>query len=234
MKIIGKTMMYKGQEKFLVAVDCIVFGFDSKEIKLLLFKRRVEPLKGEWSLVGAFIKNHLTMEDRAKEILFESTGLKHVYLKELKTYSELKRDPGERVISVAYYSLIRIDEFDIESVEKFNAHWFGLEEIPELILDHGQMVIDAISKLRQKTRYEPIGFNLLPEEFTIPQLQVLYECIYQKKLDKRNFRKRILSFNILTKTEKKDKSSSKKGAFLYKFDQKKFDTFISEGYRFEL
>lgn len=234
MKLIGETMMYKGQEKFLVAVDCIVFGFDSKEIKLLLFKRRVEPLKGEWSLVGAFIKKHLTIEDGAKQILFESTGLKDVYLKELKTYSELKRDPGERVISVAYYSLIRIDEFDIESVEKFNAHWFGLDEIPELILDHSQMVKDAINKLRQKTRYEPIGFNLLPENFTIPLLQVLYECIYQKKLDNRNFRKKLLSFDILTKTDKKDKSSSKKGAFLYKFDKKKFDAFISKGYSFEL
>ena len=234
MKIIGETMVYKGQEKFLVAVDCIVFGFDSKEIKLLLFKRRVEPLKGEWSLVGAFIKKHLTIEAGAKQILFESTGLKNVYLKELKTYSELNRDPGERVISVAYYSLIRIDEFDIESVEKFNAHWFGFDEIPELILDHGQMVKDAITKLRQKTKYEPIGFNLLPEKFTIPQLQTLYECIYQKKLDNRNFRKKLLSFNILTKTDEKDKSSSKKGAFLYEFNNEKFNTFISKGYSFEL
>ena len=234
MKLLGEAMMYKGQEKFLVAVDCIVFGFDSKEIKLLLFKRRVEPLKGEWSLVGAFIKNHLTIEDGAKQILFESTGLKDVYLKELKTYSELDRDPGERVISIAYYSLIRIDAFDLESVGKFDAHWFGLDEIPELILDHGKMVKDAISKLRQKTRYEPIGFNLLPEDFTIPQLQTLYECIYQKKLDNRNFRKKLLSFNILIKTDKKDKSGSKKGAFLYKFDQKKFDAFSSKGYSFEL
>ena len=234
MKLLEQTMMYKGQEKFLVAVDCIVFGFDSKEIKLLLFKRRVEPLKGEWSLVGAFIKKHLTIEDGAKQILFESTGLKDVYLKELKTYSDLERDPGERVISIAYYSLIRIDEFDIESVEKYNAHWFGLDEIPELILDHGQMVVDAITNLRQKTKYLPIGFNLLPEKFTIPQLQVLYECIYKKKLDNRNFRKKLLSFNILEKTDEKDKSSSKKGAFLYKFDQNKFDSFISKGYSFEL
>ncbi len=234
MKLIGQAMMYKGQKKFLVAVDCIVFGFDSKEIKLLLFRRHIEPLKGKWSLVGAFIKNNLTIEDSAKQILFESTGLKDVYLKELKTYSEINRDPGERVISVAYYSLIRITEFDIESVEKYNAHWFGLDEIPKLILDHGQMVQDAITKLRQITRYLPIVFNLLPEKFTIPQIQILYECIYQKKLDSRNFRKKLLSFNIITKTDEKDKLNSKKGAFLYKFCEDKYDNFISNDNSFEL
>ncbi len=234
MVLLDKTQAYEGQEKILVAVDCIVFGFDSKDLKLLLFKRQVKPLKGKWSLVGAFIKNNSTLEDEAKQILLESTGLTDVYLKELKTYSKIDRDPGERVISVSYFSLIRIDEYEIESVEKYDAHWFTLDEIPELILDHNQMVQDAISSLRQKAKYQPIGFNLLPEKFTIPQLQNLYECIYQKKIDNRNFRKKLLSFDVLIKTEDKDKSGSKKGAFLYKFNKEKFDLFISNGYNFEI
>ena len=233
MKLLDSSDVYIGQ-KHLVAVDCIVFGFDSKQLKLLLFKRRVEPLKGAWSLIGAFNNSSLSLNEAAKQILIKSTGLNNVFLEELKTYSSVNRDPGARVISVAYYSLIRIDEFNIESVEEYDAHWFDFDDIPELILDHGEMVKDAITRLRLKARYQPIGFNLLPEKFTIPQLQILYECIYQKKLDNRNFRKKILSFDILTKTEEKDKSSSKKGAFFYKFNKKKFDNFIANGYNFEL
>ena len=234
MKLGSSPLVYEGQTKILVAVDCIIFGFDAENLKILLFKRKVAPLKGSWSLIGAFIKNNLSLNDAAKQVLFESTGLKDIYLQELQTYSDIDRDPGERVISVAYYSLIRLHESELESVEKFDAHWFDLDEIPELILDHGKMVDDAIKKLRSKARYQPIGFELLPEKFTIPQLQILYQCIYQKKLDDRNFRKKILSFDILTKTTEKDKTGSKKGAFLYKFSKDKFDHFIAKGYSFEL
>jgi len=234
MQLLDDNLVYKNQQKFLVAVDCIIFGFDSKQLKLLLFKRKVEPLKGAWSLIGAFIKENLSLNDAAKQVLFESTGLKNIYLDELQTYSTVDRDPGERVISVAFFSLMRINEFLEESVEKYDAHWFNLDEIPELILDHRKMVDDAILKLKSKARYQPIGFELLPEKFTIPQLQLLYECVYQKKLDDRNFRKKILSFDILTKTTEKDKSGSKKGAFLYKFNKDKFDSFIAKGYNFEL
>ena len=186
----------------------------------------MEPLKGAWSLIGAFIKENLSLNDAAKQVLFESTGLKNIYLDELQTYSTVDRDPGERVISVAFFSLMRINEILEESVEKYDAHWFNLDDIPELILDHRKMVDDAILKLKSKARYQPIGFELLPEKFTIPQLQLLYECVYQKKLDDRNFRKKILSFDILTKTTEKDKSGSKKGAFLYKFNKEKFDKHI--------
>ena len=181
-----------------VSVDCVIFGFDSQQLKLLLFKRKVAPLKGAWSLIGAFVSENLSLNDTAKQVVFDLTGLNNIFLEELQTYSKVDRDPGERVISVAHYSLIRINDFDINSVEKYDAHWFNIDEIPELIIDHKQMVDDAILKIRKKTRYQPIGFELLTEEFTIPQLQILYECIYQKKLDDRNFRKKILSFDILT------------------------------------
>jgi len=225
---------YEGQKKILVAVDCIIFGFDSEKLKLLLFKRRVEPLKGDWSLIGAFVDPELALKDAAKKVLFDYTGLTDIYLDEMKTYSAVDRDPGGRVISVSYKSLIRINEFDIENVKKYDARWFDLDDIPELILDHGKMVEDAIEKLRRKSRYEPIAFELLPKKFTIPQLQILYERIYQKKLDDRNFRKKVLSFDILTKTEEKDKSGSKKGAFLYVFNREKFSAFIAKGLNFEL
>jgi len=234
MKLIEKNMVYKDPDKILVAVDCIIFGFNSKHLKLLLFRRKVEPLKGNWSLIGSFIKENLSLPDAAKQILFETTGLKNIFLEELQTYSKINRDPGDRVISVAFYSLIRIDEFDMEAVEKFDAHWFNFDEIPELILDHNEMVQDAIAKLRVKAAYEPIVFELLPEKFTIRQLQSIYECVFQMKLDDRNFRKKILSFAILTKTTEKDKTGSKKGAFLYIFNQHKFETFISKGHKFEL
>ncbi len=234
MQLLNNKNAYRNQAKILVAVDCVIFGFDSQQLKLLLFKRKVAPLKGAWSLIGAFVEENLSLNDAAKQVVFDLTGLHNIFLEELQTYSNVDRDPGERVISVAHYSLIRIDDFDINSVEKYDAHWFNIDEIPELIIDHKQMVDDAILKIRKKTRYQPIGFELLPEGFTIPQLQILYECIYQKKLDDRNFRKKILSFDILTKTTQKDKSSSKKGAFLYKFNKEKFNNFISKGYNFEL
>ncbi len=234
MKLLDTALIYDVQQKILVAVDCIIFGFDSENLKLLLFRRKVDPLRGSWSLIGAFIKNDLSISDGAKQILLESTGLENVYLEELKTYGDIDRDPGRRVISIAYFSLIRIDGFNKKIVEQYDARWFDLNEIPELILDHGKMVEDAIVKLKDRARHQPIGFNLLPEYFTIIELQKLYESIYQKELDSRNFRKKITSFDILTKTDRKDKSGSKKGAFLYKFNKDKFDKFIAEGYNFEV
>ncbi|MEB8328822.1 DNA mismatch repair protein MutT [Flavobacteriaceae bacterium KMM 6897] len=232
--LINTNNKYKVEQQILVAVDCIIFGFDSKNLKLLLFRRKVEPLKGSWSLIGAFIRNDISVLDGAKQILLECTGLEDVYLEELKTYGAVNRDPGERVLSIAHYSLIRIDDFELEHVEKFDAKWFNLDVIPELILDHRQMVEDAIVQLKNKARHQPIGFNLLPKYFTIPELQTLYESIYQRELDPRNFRKKILSLDILTKTEEKDKSGSKKGAFLYCFNKEKFDTLIASGYNFEI
>ncbi|WP_291870385.1 NUDIX domain-containing protein [Maribacter sp.] len=234
MKLLDTSLKYHVKQKILVAVDCIIFGFDSKNLKLLLFKRKVEPLKGKWSLVGAFVKNDLSIKNAAKQILLESTGLKDIYLDELKTYGNVERDPGERVISIAHYSLIGINDFDIENVKEFDAAWFNINDIPDLILDHKQMVDDAIVELGNKVRYQPIGFNLLPKYFTLPELQTLYECIYQRTLDSRNFRKKILSLNILTKTDKKDQSNSKKGAFLYCFNKEMFDELIAKGYNFEI
>lgn len=214
-----ERFLYRVEQSILLAVDCIIFGFDGKDLQLLLFKRKVEPLKGRWSLVGSFVPSHLSVDEGARSILKEYTGLDNIYMDQLKTYGEIERDPGARVVSTAYYSLIRLNELEIKSVEDFDAKWFRLEEIPELILDHRQMINDAIDALRLKAKHEPLGFELLPHYFTLPQLQSLYESIYQERRDSRNFRKKVLSLNILIKTDKKDKQSSKKGAFLYTFEQ---------------
>lgn len=234
MNLINNSHSYTTQQKILVAVDCVIFGFVNNKLKLLLFRRKLEPAKGDWSLIGAFIKNDQSIDDGAKQILFETTGLDNIYLEQLKTYGAVNRDPGERVISVVYYSLTSVTEFELKSVEEYDAHWFDLNEIPDLIFDHKEMVEDAIEQLRIKAKHQPIGFNLLPEFFTIPELQMLYESIYQRKLDARNFRKKILSFDILNKTDKKDKSTSKKGAFLYNFNKEKFDNLIEKGVNFEI
>lgn len=225
---------YEHQDQFYVATDCIIFGFDEGKLKLLVFKRRVQPLKDHWSLIGSFLKAGEDVEQAAKRVLEEITGLQNVFLEELKTYGAAARDPGARVISIAYYALIRINDYDRALVENHGAHWFNINEVPELVLDHNQMVKDALQRLNQKARYQPIGFELLPEKFTLPQLQQLYEAIYQKELDARNFRKKALSYNVLLKLDEKDKTSSRRGAFLYKFDHKTYSELIQSGYNFVL
>jgi len=225
---------YSGNDMMYVATDCIVFGFSSDELKLLIFPRRVEPNKGAWSLIGSFVTLDEDVDSAAQRVLEQITGLEHVFFEQLKTYGAADRDSGYRCISVAQYALIRIGEYDRELVEKHGAYWYKLDEVPPLCLDHDQMVRDALTELRRKARYQPIGFELLPEKFTLPQLISLYEAIYQKKLDPRNFRKKILSLNVLTKLEEKDKSNSKKGAYFYKFNSENYKRLLESGYHFEL
>ena len=214
-----KGSKYTSGQKITVAIDCVIFGFDSEKLNLLLFKRRVNPFKGSWSLIGEVLENNLSLDKSASEILHKLTGLENIYLKQLKTYGELNRDPAERVISIVYFSLIRVDEVRLKEIENTDAKWFAFNELPELILDHGQMVKDSISELRNIAKDQPLGFELLPKLFTLPQLQTLYESIYNNKFDSRNFRKKILSLNVLEKTNLKDKSTSRKGAFLFGFKE---------------
>ncbi len=221
---------YEHKEKMYVAVDCIIFGFDNETLKLLVFKREIDPLKGDWSLIGSFVRPEESANQAALRTLKDVTGLENIFLDELKTYTEVNRDPGARCVCVAQYALIRIDDHDKELVNKHGAYWFSLDDLPKLVLDHDQMVKDALEKLRYKARFFPIGFELLPEHFTIPQMQTLYEQIFQKKIDTRNFRKKVLSLDFLKNTEIKDKSSSKKGAYLYKFDKKKYDSLKQTGF----
>ena len=213
------TTYYNINPRFYVSVDCIIFGFDKGSLKLLLLKRNFEPAKGSWSLMGGFVQDGESVDDAAKRVLAELTGLENVYMEQVGTFGEVDRDPGERVISVAYYALININEYDRNLVQQHNAHWAEINEIPPLVFDHPQMVKQARIMLQKKTSSEPIGFNLLPSLFTLFQLQSLYEAIYGEPLDKRNFRKRVADLNYIEKTDKIDKTGSKRGAALYKFNE---------------
>lgn len=213
------TTYYNINPRFYVSVDCIIFGFDKGSLKLLLLKRNFEPAKGSWSLMGGFVQDGESVDDAAKRVLAELTGLENVYMEQVGTFGEVDRDPGERVISVAYYALININEYDRNLVQQHNAHWAEINEIPPLVFDHPQMVKQARIMLQKKASSEPIGFNLLPSLFTLFQLQSLYEAICGEPLDKRNFRKRVADLNYIEKTDKIDKTGSKRGAALYKFNE---------------
>jgi ADP-ribose pyrophosphatase YjhB (NUDIX family) len=221
-------------EKHLVALDCIVFGFDDDQLKQLLVKRLIEPQKGDWSLMGGFLQTDESLDEAAKRILFSLTGLIDVFLEQLYSFGDINRDPVERVISVTYYSLIKINDYDREIVKQNGAEWFPASNHPKLIFDHGEMTLMAWNRLRRRCRTQPIGFELLPEKFTIPQLQSLYEAILLQKLDKRNFRKKMLSMNLLDKLEEKDKENSKKGAYLYRFNKERYEQLTSQGFSFEI
>lgn len=225
---------YKEQAKFFVAVDCIIFGFIKNELKILLLTRDFEPGKGKSSLIGGFVNENESLDQAARRILFDLTGLKDVFLEQLSAFGELERDPGERVISVAYYALLKAQDLDHDYVEKHGARWCPISECSPLIFDHDNMKKKALTRLQRRAKSQPIGFTLLPRKFTIPQLQNLYEVIYQRKFDNRNFRKKLLAMDILEKLELKDKSTSKKGAYLYRFDKKKYNKFLEEGFLFDL
>ena len=193
------TTYYSKNPKFYVSVDCIIFGFNEGELNLLLLKRNFQPAMGEWSLMGGFVQEDESVDDAAKRVLHELTGLDNVYMEQVGSFGAIGRDPGERVVSIAYYSLININEYDKELVQKHNAFWVNINELPELIFDHPQMVAQARKLMQQKASTEPIGFNLLPKLFTLSQLQSLYEAIYGEAMDKRNFRKRIAELDCIEK-----------------------------------
>ena len=213
---------YPGESRILVAVDCIIFGFDGNNIKLLLVQRGLKPERGKWSLMGGFLQPTESLEQAANRILQRLTGLEGVYMEQLHAFGEPQRDPVERTISIAYFALIDIHQYEKQLSHEYNAEWFLLEEMPDLIFDHQKMVEDAKRQLRYKAALHPILFELLPAKFTIPQLQILYEGIYDTTFDNRNFSRKVLSTELLIKQKEKDKANSKKGAFYYKLDKRKY------------
>ena len=225
---------YSSEDKHFVALDCIIFGFDEGELKLLLLKRNFEPALGKWSLMGGFLKNNESLDDGARRILYQLTGLKDIFMEQLYSFGDLNRDPGERTISIAYFALIKISDTDKELAKNHGARWISIKELPDLIFDHSEMVKKGLAKLRIRSELKPIGFELLNEKFTLPQLQALYEAIHQEQLDKRNFRKKILETGLLDKINEKDRTGSKKGAFLYKFNSEKYEKYAEMGFNFQL
>ena len=228
--------LYSKHTKHLVAVDCIIFGYDilEKEIKLLLIKRSFDPAKGRWSLEGGFVDENESIDQAASRILRKLTGLESVYMKQSYSYGETDRDPGARVISTAYFALIAIRDINKELTQQNGAQWRSIARLPDLIFDHSAMVKKALIDLQSQIKIKPVGFELLPEKFTLVQLQDLYEAIYQKKIDKRNFRKKILSMGILEKLDEKERETSKKGAYYYKFNEDTYKRLKQNGFYFNL
>ena len=221
---------YQNNQRFLIAVDCIIFGFKENELCLLLLKRGFEPGKGKWSLAGGFLKQTESLNQAAQRILTELMGLQNIFMDQVDMFGDIDRDPGERVISSAHYALINMEHYNDQMVNKFHTRWFNIKNIPDLVFDHKPMVMHALERLRQKAASQPIGFNLLPEKFTLNQLQRLYEAIYQLELDNRNFRKKFMSYDFIEKLEEKDKASSKRGAFYYRFNKEKYENATNTGF----
>ena len=213
---------YLGQKPILVAVDCIIFGFDGQDLKLLLIKRAFDPEKDKCSLMGGFLQKNETLDEAANRVLKNLTGLENVYLEQLHAFSEVTRDPQERTLSVAYFSLIDIHQYEKQLSEDYHAEWFSLVSKPRLIFDHDDMVRMAQKQLSYKAALHPLLFELLPQRFTIPHLQNMYEEVYATNFDSRNFTRKLLSTGLLVRQNGKDKSGSKKGAFYYKLDKRKY------------
>lgn len=214
------TNYYSEHSKLWVSVDCIVLGFEADKLKLLIGKRQMDPGRGEWSLYGGFVGPTEGLNDAANRVLYELTGLKKLYMKQVGAYGAIDRDPGERVISIAYCALINVADYDDNLRQQHGLQWVELTEMPQLFSDHNRMVYDTINMLRRHINTEPLSFNLLPELFTLTQLQHVYEAVLGEEIDKRNFRKRIKQIDFIEKTELIDKITSKRGAALYRFNKK--------------
>jgi hypothetical protein len=228
------TQFYLQEDKLYVSVDCIILGFKENAINVLIIKRKFEPLKGERSLMGGFVRMNESLNDTVARVVFEYTGISDVYMEQVGAYGDVGRDIGERVISIAYYALIDMELFDEKLEKRHNAEWINVDDTGPLILDHNRLLNDTLKLMKRRTATRPVGFNLLPEKFTLTQLQSLYEAIYQRPLDKRNFRKKLFEMNILEKLDEKDKLYSKKGAYYYRFNKEKYDRLLEEGYYFSL
>jgi len=206
----------------LVAVDCIIFGFDGDELKLLLIQRGFEPEKGKWSLMGGFVQPKEGLEKAAARILKQLTGLEDVYMEQLYAFGEPTRDPAERTLSIAWFALVDIHKYEKQLSDDYHPEWVSVKKLPPLIFDHRHMVEMAKKRLQYKAALHPLLFELLPDKFTIPQLINLYQAVYDKKLDKRNFNRKILSAKLLVKQTHKEKANSRRGAFYYKLDKRKY------------
>ncbi len=213
---------YSQHAKVWVSVDCIIFGFDESKLKVLIGRRQMDPGRGEWSLYGGFVAADESIDDAATRTVSELTGLNNLYMRQVGAFGRIDRDPGERVISIAYYALINVKDYDERLRLDHGVEWMNIEALPKLYSDHNEMIRKARKLMRQKLRTEPVGFRLLPDLFTLTQLQKLYEAVNGEELDKRNFRKRIKEMGYIEKTELIDKTGSKRGACLYRFNKRAY------------
>ena len=215
-----------------VTTDCVIFGFNGERLQVLLIERGIEPYKGRLAFPGGFLKMDETAEEGALRELKEETGLENAYIQQLHTFSDPNRDPRERVITIAYYALVRIQEVKGGDDAAF-ARWFPLDEIPPLAFDHDYILRMATQRLREQIHFQPIGFELLPEKFTIKELQSLYEAILGINFDRRNFAKKMLHLEILTELDETIWPTPKREAKLYKFNAEKYEELKRKGFRIE-
>ncbi|NDV60389.1 NUDIX domain-containing protein [Bacteroides sp. 519] len=218
-----------------VTTDCAIFGFDEGELKILLIERGIEPYIGEWALPGGFLNMDEDAETCSRRILKKETGLENIFMEQLYTFSAVDRDPRYRVVSIAHYALVKRSDYNaIAGLDTTTVRWFGLSEVPKLAFDHKSVLNKALERLKGKIKYQPIGFELLPERFTLPDLHRLYETILQESLDRRNFRKKMLSFGILVDTGDVQRGAQNRAPKLYCFDKNKYDELSKKGFYFEL
>ena len=218
-----------------LTVDCVVFGFDDGELKVLLIERALEPFKGRRALPGGFLRVDEAVDEAARRELAEETGLRNVFLEQLYTFGAVDRDPRERVVSVAYYALVKLSDHRAKAAtDASNAEWFPVSKVPRLAFDHAEVFAAALARLKGKVRYEPIGFELLPPKFTLSQLQHLYEAVLEMALDKRNFRKKVLGFGLLIPLKETQMLGRHRPAQLFRFDTDKYEKLKKRGFNFEL
>lgn len=218
-----------------LTVDCVVFGMDDGDLKVLLIQRGVEPFLGKWALPGGFVRMEESLEDAARRELEEEAGIRPAHLEQLYTFGEPGRDPRGRVVTVAYFALVKLSDHRVRaSTDASEAAWFSVWDTPKLAFDHADVLATALQRLKGKVRYQPIGFELLPPKFTLTQLQRLYEVILERELDKRNFRKKILAMDLLEELDEVEQDVSHRAARLYRFDHKKYKQLEKAGFNFEL
>jgi 8-oxo-dGTP diphosphatase len=219
-----------------VSTDCVIFGFENLSLEILVYKRAQNPNKGEWALPGGFLKKGELIEEAARRMLKDTIGVNDLYLEDVGVFDEIDRFPSWRVFTIGYYALISPENYNLipSGTYMLEAKWFKITELPPLAWDHKHIVDVALEKLRDRVLNRPIGFELLHNKFTLPQLQNLYEAILDRKLDKRNFRKKMLSMNLLKKLDEKESNNVKRAAYLYKFDKKTYNKLAEKGFTFEL
>jgi 8-oxo-dGTP diphosphatase len=218
-----------------LTVDAVVFGLDDEDLKVLLIRRNLEPFQDRWALPGGFVRVEESLEDAVRRELREEAGVSEVFLEQLYTFGDVERDPRERVVTVAYYALVKLSDHRIKAAtDARDAAWFAVSEATDLAFDHERILATALERLKNKVRYQPIGFELLPPQFTLSQLQRLYETILETPLDKRNFRKKILGMDFLVALDEVEKDVAHRAARLYRFDRKKYQQLQKRGFNFEI
>ena len=215
-----------------VTTDCVIFGFDGSELQVLLIERGIEPFKGKWAFPGGFLNMDETAGEGALRELKEETGLENAYIEQFNTYSDPGRDPRERVITIAHYALVRIQEVQ-GGDDAAKAQWFPIDKVPQLAFDHDKILRDAMRKLRERIHFEPIGFELLPEKFTMKELQILYESILGVKFDRRNFAKKMMHYELLNQLDETVRPTAKRDALLYSFNKENYELFKKKGFQME-